>query len=411
MAALLEGLRVVELASDRAAYAGKLFGDLGADVIVIEPPGGHASRRYGPFLDDEPHPDRCLWWWHYNTSKRSVVLDLESDEGKARFRQLAATADIVLEGEDPGALEALGIDHPTIRAEHPGLIWVSVTPFGRSLSDLHEPSTDLTLLAGGGAVWNCGYDDHTITPIRPSGNHAQHTASSFALLGALTALVHRDATGAGQHVDVSMLAATNVTTEVSSVYWLFERATLQRQTGRHASAEPTTDIQIRCADGGYVATPLGLTAASDYRGAIEWLEELGAIDEHPEAFFLQMGIERGGVALKEVGRDVEATEIYRAGRDALEIIASKLSVAEMFVGAQRRGFACGAVYAPDEALADPHFAARDYPTAVEHPELGQTFTYPGLPFSGEMIPDSIQRAPLVGEHTKLVLDELDGGAA
>jgi crotonobetainyl-CoA:carnitine CoA-transferase CaiB-like acyl-CoA transferase len=411
MGALLEGLRVVELASDRAAYAGKLLGDLGADVIVVEPPGGHASRGYGPFVDDDPDPDRCLWWWHYNTSKRSVVLDLASDEDKARFRRLAATADIVLEGEDPGVLEALGIDHPSLRTEHPELIWVSVTPFGRLLADLHEPATDLTLLAGGGAVWNCGYDDHTITPIRPSGNHAQHTASSFALLGALTAVVHRDATGAGQHVDVSMLAATNVTTEVSSVYWLFEGATLQRQTGRHASAEPTTDIQIRCADGGYVATPLGLTAASDYRAAIAWLEELGALDEHPEAFFLQMGIERGGVTLKEVGRDVEATEIYRAGRDALEIIASKLTVAEVFVGAQQRGFACGAVYAPDEALADPHFVGRGYPTPVDHPELGRTFTYPGLPFSGEMIPDSIQRAPLVGEHTKLVLDELEGRTA
>ncbi|HEY6533852.1 MAG TPA: CoA transferase, partial [Acidimicrobiales bacterium] len=82
MVAILEGLRVVELASDRAAYAGKLLGDLGADVVVVEPPGGHPSRRYGPFVDDEPDPDRCLWWWNYNTSKRSVVLDLDDEEGR-----------------------------------------------------------------------------------------------------------------------------------------------------------------------------------------------------------------------------------------------------------------------------------------------------------------------------------------
>jgi crotonobetainyl-CoA:carnitine CoA-transferase CaiB-like acyl-CoA transferase len=407
MPAILEGLRVIELASDRAAYAGKLLGDLGAEVVVVEPPGGHRSRWYGPFLDDEPDPDRCLWWWNYNTSKRSVVLDLDLADDRVRFRRLVGSADIVVEGEDPGVLEALGIDHPDIRAEQPALIWVSVTPFGRSLADLHEPSTDLTLLAGGGAVWNCGYDDHTVEPIRPSGNHAQHTASAFAVLGALTAVLHRQATGTGQHVDVSMLAATNVTTEVSSVYWLFEGATLQRQTGRHASAEPTTGIQIRCADGGYVTTPLALTAASDFAGAIQWLEELGALDEHPEAFFLQMGVDRGGVSMKLLGRDVEATEIYRAGRDALEIIASKLPAAEVFVGAQRRGFACGAVYAPDEALADPHFVARGYPTPVHHPELERTFTYPGLPFTGEMIPESIERAPLVGEHTDLILDALE----
>jgi crotonobetainyl-CoA:carnitine CoA-transferase CaiB-like acyl-CoA transferase len=95
MPALLTGLKVVELASDRAAYAGKLMGDLGADVIVVEAPGGHASRLYGPFVADQPDPDRCLWWWNYNTSKRSVVLDLASEQGRADFRRLAESADIV----------------------------------------------------------------------------------------------------------------------------------------------------------------------------------------------------------------------------------------------------------------------------------------------------------------------------
>ena len=406
MPAILEGLRVVELASDRAAYAGKLFGDLGADVVVIEPPGGHASRRYGPFFDDDPDPDRCLWWWNYNTSKRSVVLDLGTEADRVRFRQLIASADIVLEAEDPGVLDALGIDHTQVRAEQSELIWVSVTPFGRRCREFDEPMTDLTLLAAGGTVWNCGYDDHTVPPMRPSGNHAQHTASAFAFLGALTALLHRDLTGAGQHVDVSMLAATNVSTEVSSVDWLFARSTLQRQTGRHASAEPTMGIQVPCADGGYITTPLALTAASNFQAAIDWLEELGALDEHPEAFFLQMGVDRGGVSMKSLGHDVEATEIYRAGREALYLIASKLPASEVFVGAQRRGIACGAVYAPDEALRDEHFVSRGYPVSVEHPELGRSFTYPGLPFTGEEIPRGIRRAPLIGEHTDEVLGAL-----
>jgi benzylsuccinate CoA-transferase BbsE subunit len=410
MAAILDGLRVVELASDRAAWAGKLLGDLGADVVVVEPPGGHASRWYGPFVDDEPDPERCLWWWNYNTSKRSVVLDLDDPDDRERFRALAGGADIVLEGEDPGVLDRLGIDHTQVRADHPELIWVSVTPFGRQLAELHEPTTDLTILAAGGAVWNCGYDDHSLPPTRPSGNHAQHTASSFAVLGALTALLRRDASGRGQHVDVSMLAATNVTTEVSSVYWLFEGATLQRQTGRHASAEPTTEIQIRCADGGYVTTPLALTSAGNFQAAIEWLEELGALDEHPEAFFLHMAVERGGVSMKLLGHDVEVTEIYRAGREALALIASKLPAAEVFVGAQRRGIACGAVYAPDEALRDVHFEARGYPVQVHHPELDRTFTYPGLSFTGASIPTSITRAPLVGEHTDEILDSRTGGS-
>ena len=104
----LDGVRVVELASDHAAWAGKLLGDLGADVIVVEPPGGHPGRSYGPFVDDEPGPERSLTWWYYNTSKRGVVLDLDDPDGAARFRRLAATADIVLEGEPPGRLDAIG---------------------------------------------------------------------------------------------------------------------------------------------------------------------------------------------------------------------------------------------------------------------------------------------------------------
>lgn len=401
--ALLEGLKVVELASDRAAYGGKLMGDLGADVIVIEPPGGHPSRMYGPFADDDEDPDKSLWWWNYNTSKRGIVLDLETEAGRETFRHLASSADIVLEGEDPGVLDAKGIDHGQIRAEVPGLIWVSVTPNGRMLADLHEPMTDLTMLAAGGLVWNCGYDDHSLPPVRPSGGHAHHTASAFAVLGALTAVVHRDLTGAGQHVDVSMIAATNVTTEVSSIDWLYRGATNQRQTGRHASEHFTMGIQVQTGDGGYCANPLGLTTAGNYKDVMDWLRELGLEEEFGEFFFLQMGIDRGGVSLKELGADVEATEIYRAGREALYAIAAKVTAPEFFVYAQSRGIACAAVYAPDECLEDAQFKFREYPVQVEHPELGRSFTYPGIAFTGDFIPDGIRRAPLVGEHTDEVL--------
>lgn len=406
MNALLSSLKVIELASDRAAWAGKLMGDLGADVIVVEASGGHASRSYGPFLNDEVDPDRCLWWWNYNTSKRSVVLDLESEEGRKSFRQLVASADIVLEGEDPGTLDALGIDHTQLCADKPELIWVSVTPNGRRSAELDEPVTDLTLLSAGGTVWNCGYDDHAIPPIRPGGGHAHHTASAFAVMGALTAVVYRDHSGIGQHVDVSMLAACNVTTEVSSVDYLYRGATNLRQTGRHASEHKTMGIQVQTGDGGYCTNPLGLTTAGNYQSVIDWLRELGLEDEFPEFFFLQMGVERGGVSLKVLGVDVEATEIYRAGREALYLIASKLTMSEYYVQAQTRGIACGAVYAPDEALADEHFRFRDYPVQVEHDELGRSFTYPGLPFTGATIPETIRRAPMLGEHTHQVLAEL-----
>src|SRR5438874_12744667 len=108
----LSGLRVVELASDQAAFAAKMLGDLGAEVIVVEPPGGHRTRSYGPFVDDEPNPERSLWWWYYNTSKLGVVVDIATALGAAMFTKLVATADIVIEGEPPGRLATLGIDEP-----------------------------------------------------------------------------------------------------------------------------------------------------------------------------------------------------------------------------------------------------------------------------------------------------------
>lgn len=115
MAGALSGVKVVELASEFSGFVGKILGDLGADVIVVEPPGGHITRSYGPFLDDEPGVERSLWWWYYNTSKRSVVLDLDTARGAEEFARLASGADIVLEGEAPERLGHLHVDHTDLR--------------------------------------------------------------------------------------------------------------------------------------------------------------------------------------------------------------------------------------------------------------------------------------------------------
>ena len=137
-AGALAGVRVVELASEMGALAGKLMADMGADVILVEPPGGDPSRGYPPFLDDEPGPDRSLFWWHYQTSKRGIVLDLEDPADRARFARLVASADLLLECEAPDRLSSLGIDYPELSADHPELIVVSVTGFGRHAPRRHR---------------------------------------------------------------------------------------------------------------------------------------------------------------------------------------------------------------------------------------------------------------------------------
>src|SRR5262249_48259395 len=104
----LAGLRILELANETGQFCGKLLGDLGADVVKIAPPGGEPSRRIGPFLDDIPHPERSMSFWHYNTSKRGISLDLETVDGRQLFMRLAATADVILETFRPGFLASWG---------------------------------------------------------------------------------------------------------------------------------------------------------------------------------------------------------------------------------------------------------------------------------------------------------------
>jgi benzylsuccinate CoA-transferase BbsE subunit len=402
----LDGIKVVELASEHAAWAGKLLAELGADVIVVEPPGGHPSRAYGPFLDDQPGPERSLFWWNYNTSKRSVVLDLSVPDDAARFRDLASGADIVLEGEPTGRLAELGIDHDSVRADHPELVWVAVTPFGRATSRTHDPATDLTLLAGGGPAWNCGYDDHSIPPVRGGGNQAFHIASVFATMSALTALLQRDVSGRGQFIDVSMHAAANVTTESGSFDWLVAKNTVIRQTGRHALATVTQETQVECIDGRYVNTGFPPRHAKDFASLRDWVDELGFRDTFDEIVLLDLAVERGGISLADIREDPLISEIYGAGRSALVFLAEHLTPEEFFVGAQERGIAVGAVWSPEEAFENEHFVARGFQAQVEHEDIGRTITYAGAPFIAPKSPWRIsRRPPHIGEHQAEVLGD------
>lgn len=389
----LSGVRVVELASAHAAYAGKLLADYGADVTVVEPPGGHESRWFEPFAGDVVDSERSLWWWHYNTSKRSVVVDLDDPAGAASFGDLVADADIVLEGEAPGALAARGLDYGDLRT--PSLIWVAVTPYGRTGPRSDYAFTDLTVLADGGVVWMCGYDDHSLPPVRGGGNQGFHTASLFAANAALTALLHRMAGGPGQFIDVNMHACANVTTETGTYEYLVAGETVQRMTGRHANVYPTTPSIAEAGDGRLVHTGVPPRAAREFENLLGWLADLGLTDEFAETFFLEMGRERGGVRLDEITTDPEAAAIFNAGREALRFIASRVDSYDFFIDAQNHGMAAGILYAPEEVLSDPHFVARGFPTPVDHD--GETVTYPGLPVAFRGTPGRITRAPRLGE--------------
>ena len=395
----LAGVRVVELAREPIAWAGKLLADMGADVILVEPPGGDPSRNYPPFLDDEPGPDRSLYWWHYHTSKRGVVADLDGEAGRERFRALMATADVLLEAEPRHRLGARGLDYDDLKLIRPELVHVAVTPYGRNDPKSDLPFTDLTIMAASGPPWSCGYDDHSLPPIRGP-MQGYHTASHFAVLSVLTALLHRGAGGPGQFIDVSMTAASNVSTEAASHTWLVAQKTVQRQTGRHASVSPSRETQQECADGRHANTGVPPRRPHEFAALLGWLQGLGLDAELPEAVFLEMGANwEGTFDLAKIGRDDEITAIFGAGRDALKLIASKVSAQEFFVGCQRAGLAVGVVNSPEEAFEDPHFKARGFHVPVAHDDIGRTVIYPGAPYALSASPWAISRpAPKLGEH-------------
>ncbi len=408
----LAGVRVIELAGVASAFAGKLMADMGADVILVEPPPDPREDAASD-ADNEHVSPATLIRWHYHTSKRSVTLDWSTPAGQAVLRQLVRGADLLLESEWPGRLDADGLGYAELSGDNPRLIMVSISPFGSGDIRSHNPVTDLTILAGGGPVWMCGYDDHSLPPVRGGGNQGYHTACHFAVMSTLVALLSRERTGRGQHIDVNMHACANVTTEAGSYTWLGMRETVQRQTGRHASVHGTQPTQIRCADGRYVVSGVPPRTTAQFRAVLDWLHELGLAEQFDQTPILELAIEEtSGLKLDRVASDENVRVRLGAGRDALNFIAERTPSMDFFKGAQQRGFQVSIVYSPEEAFEDEHLKARGFQVEVEHPELGKSFRYPGAPIRFTKTPWQIRRrAPLLGEDNAEVFAELGLGEA
>jgi crotonobetainyl-CoA:carnitine CoA-transferase CaiB-like acyl-CoA transferase len=399
----LAGVGVVELAGEWSPMAGKLLADMGADVILVEPPGGHPTRSYEPYLADRPGPDRSLWWWTYHTSKRAVELDWRTEDGRAHLLRLISDSDVLLESEVPGVLEAAGLTEEALAGTNLDLVWTSVTPFGRADPRSREPAVDLTLMAGAGPVWMCGYDDHTLPPVRGEGNQSMNVAGIHAAIASITALLARGRHASGQRIDVSVWAALNVATEGGTYEWLTMGSTLMRQTGRHASAQPSMTVQLAAADGNFVTSGFPPRHLREVEALLGWLTELGLADS-PEGVLLTMARDQGGIDYARLRTDPIQSEMMGAGREALWQIAGMLPAKEFFVQAQERGLAVGVINSVQTMLDDAHVQARHGWTEVVEEGMSTPVSYPPPPFQSEVAPYRIRRrAPGVGEHNDEVL--------
>ena len=292
---IYDGIKVIELATDIGGeQLGRLLALQGAEVIKVEPPEGSPTRSVGPWADGTESPDTSLTFWYYNVGKRSVVMELRGGD-HPRLDTLLQTADVLITTFQPAELAELDLDLEQLCARFPRLIVSSVTPFGLSGPRSNWRSSDLIGLAVGGVLMSCGYDDHSIPPIRPGGNQAYHMAAAHAHLGVLLALIDRQHTGCGQLIDTSMQDCVAVGGELSNPFWFYPRVNVQRQTGRHAQPEPTQPALFECADGNWIYLALMLSDGRAWKALVNWIQESPLGSDHHRPGFRRFRLPAGAL--------------------------------------------------------------------------------------------------------------------
>ena len=271
---------MVDCTTERGELAGRLLADLGADVVKIEPPDGSQSRRRGPFVAGaEGQLDGSLYWAAVSLGKKSRTVDLATDEGCRELRGIVSRADIFIESDDPGVMAALGLGYDSLRGDNPGLIYVSVTPYGQHGPDALSPATDLTLEAAGGLLGLQGDGDRPPVPVGYP--QASFHGGAQAAADAVIALNERAVSGRGQYLDVSMQAAM-VWTLMHATGFPPQLGTDPPNTGvecRDAPVQLIPGIQNppklwECKDGWIMASPyLGVMGARTMNGLMRWMEE------------------------------------------------------------------------------------------------------------------------------------------
>ena len=222
----LAGVKVLDLSRILAGpTCTQMLGDLGASVLKVENPatGGDDTRQWGPpyVKDGSQDTDLSAYFLSSNRNKRSIALDIAAPEGQAQVRRLAAMADILVENFKPGGLAAYGLDHATLRAEHPRLVYASISGFGQTGPNAAKPGYDLMAQGFGGIMSLTGAPDGE--PMKVGVGVADVMCGMYACIGILAALRHAEAVGEGQHIDVAL-----VDTQVA---WLVNEGVNARLSG------------------------------------------------------------------------------------------------------------------------------------------------------------------------------------
>ncbi|MDY6835681.1 MAG: CoA transferase [Chloroflexota bacterium] len=393
---LLSPYSALDLTNESGFLCGKVLADLGADVIKVEPPGGDASRNRPPYYKGQVHPERSLYWFAYNANKRGITLDINKSDGKRLFKQLVSTCDFVLETFHSGYLDDLGLGYEMLAKTNPRIIVTSITPFGQTGPYKGFKASDIIAMAMGGFMYLSGDPDRA--PVRTLPPQSYVHAGSEAAVGTMVAHYHRELSGQGQHVDVSLHECTVETSMNAHGFWDLNRVYLRRAgTSRMGlSQQAKQRLLWKCKDG-HVAFALvgGAFGASTNRGLVNWLEEKGVSDE----------------SIRNM--DWDGFDMATASQEQMDSVIRPLeklflmhTKAELYEGARQRNMMLYPVGTTQDICEDSQLEARRFWQEVEHVELNTCIRYPGDFIRMSETPCRAQhRAPLIGEHNQEVYGE------
>ena len=390
-AAALAGIRALDLTGGAEQYAGKMLGQLGADVILVEPPGGCAARRQGPFIDGRPHLENSLSFASWNQGKRGICIDLESVEGQRIFEKLAHHEHMLISADIGGGLSFRREQADKLRLGNPALITANISLFGETGPYCEYRGDDLVAMAMGGLLNLGGYPGRA--PTSPWGEQGLLAAAQFTAVACLVALWEVEQKGGrGQHLDVSVQESVAMALENSAQFFELEGKVRQRNGGEQRQAG--TGV-FACRDGMVYLMAGGIASNRFWAATAQWLADVQA----PGAAQLAEARWNDQLFLQtDEAKDIFASVFlpYAAGQ----------TKAALYAEGQRRRIPICPISTPADLLDNRQLLHRHFFQQVPHPFSGRELTLPGAPYRLAATPwRAGPPAPRLGEHTAEVLAE------
>ena len=385
----LSGLKVIEHSEFISGpFCGKLLADLGAEVIKVEPPGsGDKARRWGPFPQNIPHPEKSGLFLYLNTNKLGITLSLGSDAGRKIFRELVKQTDIIVENNPPQAIKALGLDYQNLHKINPAVVVTSITPFGQTGPYRDYKGCDLIVNHMSGEAYTnpeSGVDDiEQQPPLNPPSHASDYYAGLIGAINTMSAIIARQVTGLGQHIDLSQQEAMAYVLCHQFDNYFDNNVSFYRETSRKSFL--TSEYACK---NGYIMvstfTDAFWTSLVDMMGNPDWTKS-------------------------------EAYQTASSRRKHLGMIKPKVkewmkehTVEEITQLAQVHRAACVPIQSVKEAVNSDLLAARNFFVEVNHKEAGKV-KFPGAPYKLSETPWKVKRpAPMMCEHNDEVYGKILG---